>query len=246
MNRDPGSEAAMARTVRVDIDGCAPLSDELLQALHAACDEVEDGGSPAVLRLCIRGGEPRTAWPGDVGVNEIHRWEKALRRLDLLDGVSVAVVSQACGAGAMELLMAADHRIADRTFSLEQLCAAGAGWPGMALHRVANRLGGAVGRRVSMFTTELKAPEALRLSLVDEVVDDAERAAEAFVAGLWGCDLGAMSARRLLVAESVGRDYQESLGTCLAACDVELRRRRAATGDGALSAEAPMAEGRLR
>ena len=131
----------MARTVRVDIDGCAPLSDELLQALHAACDEVEDGGSPAVLRLFIRGGEPRTAWPGDVGVNEIHRWEKALRRLDLLDGVSVAVVSQACGAGAMELLMAADHRIADRTFSLEQLCAAGAGWPGMALHRVANRTG---------------------------------------------------------------------------------------------------------
>src|SRR5215216_6487451 len=140
MNRDPLPEAAIVRRVALHIDGSAPLSDALLQVLRAACDEVEDGGSSAVLYLCIGGsGSGMAAWPGDVGVDKVHRWEQVLRRLDRLDGVSVVVASQACGGGALDLLMAADYRVVSSDFKLEHLCSAGASWPGMAVHRMANR-----------------------------------------------------------------------------------------------------------
>jgi|GEM_PF-1095827 len=235
MNRDPLSEAAMVRRVALHIDGSAPLSDALLQVLRGACDEVEDGGSPAVLYLRIGGdsGSGMAAWPGDVGVDKVHRWEQVLRRLDRLDGVSVVVASQACGGAALDLLMAADYRIVSSDFKLESLCSAGASWPGMAVHRMANRHGAAATRRIFMFAGELAAAQALQLGLVDEVADDPAYAADALVATLRGRDLSALAARRLLIAESVGRVYEESIGAHLAACDVELRRRQAAASTAA-------------
>lgn len=235
MNRDPLSEAAIVRRVTLQIDGSAPLSDALLQALRGACDEVEDGGSSAVLCLYIGGGGGTAPWPGDVAVDKVNRWEQALRRLDRLDGVSVVVASQACGGGALDLLMAADYRVVTTDFKLENLCSAGASWPGMAMHRLANRHGAAAARRIFMFAGELAAAQALQLGLVDEVADDPAHAADALLATLWGRDLSALAARRLLIAESIGRVYEESIGAHLAACDVELRRRHAAAGAAATS-----------
>ncbi|MET3498355.1 enoyl-CoA-hydratase DpgB [Variovorax boronicumulans] len=216
------------RLVHLDIDSGLPLSDDLASAVRAACDDVDDGPSPAVLLIRIRGTDATVAWPGDVRVNQVNRWEQAMNRLSRLAGVSVAVVSGGCGGLALELLTAADHRIAAHDFRLDRLCAAGASWPGMALHRLVHRQGPCAARRLFVFPAPLQAAQALQLGVIDEVAANADEAADVFIEGLRGFDFAAVPARRLLIAESQQGTYEEVLGSHLAACDVELRRRAAA------------------
>lgn len=228
MNRDATPGLALVPTVRVDIDGGGPLSEEFVERLRSACDQVEDASTPSVLELRIQGAAHASgvaAWPGEVHLNQVHRWEQLLRRLDRFDGVSVALASGVCGTAALDLLAAADHRIVSSDFRLRLLCGSGASWPGMALYRLANRNGPAAARRLFMFTGEVQAAQSVQLGLADEVAAEMEAARGTFIAALNGLELDVLPARRLLVAESLGRPYEESLGTHLAACDVELRRR---------------------
>ncbi len=117
MNSDMTLASGNLRIVRLGIDGRAALSERLVAAIAGACDDLEDGRLPAVLRLHIRGGKDAgEAWPGDVNVSVLHHWEQVLHRLERLQGVTVAVASGACGGAALELLLAADHRVAVPAF----------------------------------------------------------------------------------------------------------------------------------
>lgn len=228
MNSDMTLASGNLRIVRLGIDGRAALSEQLVAAIAAACDDLEDGKLPAVLRLHIRGGKDAgEAWPGDVNVSVLHHWEQVLHRLERLQGVTVAVASGACGGAALELLLAADHRVAVPAFWLSVMSSEGASWPSMAVYRMVRRHGPSAARKLCMFTTRLQAADALELGVVDEIAPNAQQSADEFIAALAKFDVSALAARRLLIAESTLGSYEDRIGSHLAACDLELRRRRA-------------------
>lgn len=236
---DP-SAARSPRVVRLDIDGGRALDRDLTTALVDACDAVEDGNSAALLLLRIRGTSVhRRAWPGAVHYDDVRKWEDTLRRIDRLVGLSVAVASGACGGLALELLAVSDQRIACRDLSLENLGAAGASWPGTAIHRVTRRSGASAARRLFVFPTTVQADEAQRLGLADRIVDDAEKIADMLVTEHHGFDANAAQRRRLLIEETTGGGpYEQLIGAHLAACDVELRRRAVAHAEPAAPSKA--------
>ncbi|MBB5121696.1 enoyl-CoA-hydratase DpgB [Streptomyces eurocidicus] len=222
----PGPAAAVGATVDLEVDVTGPLPGAAA-ALHKACDVAEDGGPGTVLTLWLSAGAAGGAdWPGDTGIHDVNRWERAVRRLEGTRAATVAVAAGATGGPALDLLLAADHRIADRTLRLSLPGHGGLLWPGMSAHRLAHQLGAARARRLVLTDAAIPAGHALDLALVDEVVDDTRAAVDAAVARLSGVPGSELALRRRLLAEAVTTGYEEALGSHLAACDRELRRIR--------------------
>jgi len=213
--------------------GAAPLP-ALVEALTASCDRADAAGPDAVLLVHVTGGagDGGTCWPGDVGIHDISRWERALRRLERLAGVSVAVAEGDCDGPAMEVLLSTDYRIAASDLRLRPPAPAGAPWPGMAVHRLAHQIGVARARRLVLFGDEVDAGTAADLGLVDEVSGDVVRAARDVAEALrfrGGVDL---PVRRRLLLDAATTTFEDALGAHLAACDRSLRTAR----DGAARA----------
>lgn len=116
------------------------------------------------------------------------RWHETLRSFPL---PLIASIQGPAHAGGFDLATMCDLRIASRSASFKRPELA---W-GVGLYSIlADLVGGAVARELSMTPRELTAEEALELNLVNEVVDDAElRAATAdFARSVASCDRGAL------------------------------------------------------
>ena len=212
------------------IDTAKPLSVPLVDGLNELCERVEASSEDtiAVLHLTDESdaGPGGTAWPGEVGIELVNRWERALRRLERLRAVTVSVAEGRCAGPALEVLLTTDYRIATRDLRLHPPALSGEVWPGMVLHRLANQIGTAQARRLALFGGEVTAVQARRVSLIDEIVDDVVEgvAASTQLAGVaTGTELGI---RRRLMMEATSTSYEEALGAHLAACDRSLRRAR--------------------
>ncbi|AKK67741.1 enoyl-CoA-hydratase DpgB [Xanthomonas translucens] len=223
---DPSSP--VLHLVHLDIDAASALNDEQIQRLTDACDEVEDAATPAILILHLRGtAKPPAAacWPGAVSLDLVNRWEKAMRRFERLDGLSLAWIENACSAGMLDLLLAVDQRIAAPTASI-CVHSGEAAWPSMAMRRMSTRLGMGAARAVFLFQTQLCCARMAQLGVVDQVSDDGQGAIVAWLASLAGVDVQVLPSRRLLLLEGAAHSYEQAVGQHLAACDVELRRRQ--------------------
>ena len=208
--------------LEIDTSGLADLAARV----GSACDQMEDeagDGTVLVVRLSCGPNDPR--WPGEVNVAAVNRWERAVRRLERLDVPTVAVATGRCGGPALDVLLATDYRVAGGDLCLCLPRYRGRVWPGMALHRLANQLGAARARRLVLTGQDIRAERALSLGLVDEVSEDVDTAVTAAAALLGGLDV---SVRRQLVLEAASTSFEDALGTHLAACDRELRRRQPA------------------
>jgi isomerase DpgB len=208
------------------LDTAQPLSSALIAGINLLCDRVEDADAETivVLHLNDRTSGGSRSWPGDVGIQTVNRWERALRRLERLSMVTVAVAEGACGGPALEVLLATDYRLGTRDLRLSLPELSGELWPGMVLHRLANQVGVARARRMVLFGTGLSAADAVEAGLIDELVDDVVRGVTATteLAGrVTGSELGI---RRRLLLDAVSTSYEEALGIHLAACDRALRR----------------------
>ncbi|MFI6460987.1 enoyl-CoA-hydratase DpgB [Streptomyces sp. NPDC050538] len=212
---------------RLRIDGGRPPSPEVIAAIGAVCDGVEDAGghAPVIVELS---GAPVGRWTGELTVGLVSKWERVLRRLERLPTATVAVADGDCGGPALDALLVTDIRIATPSLRLVVPVADAATWPGMALHRLAQQaVGTAAIRRAALFGTPLDAAQALALHLVDEVTDDAEGSATAAVeltAPFAGSEL---AIRRQLLLDARTVPFEEALGAHLAACDRTLRRASA-------------------
>ncbi|MEV7229903.1 MULTISPECIES: enoyl-CoA-hydratase DpgB [Polymorphospora] len=198
---------------------------ELTGLLQSACVQAEERRSPSVIVLRLGTIPPvERSWPGDVGVQDVNRWERAVRRLERLGVVTIAVAGGTCGGPALDVLLAADYRIA--TINLQLLLPVNDGhfWPGMATHRLVHQIGVARARQIVLWGDELSARRALDIGLVDEITDDAADAIQAAVV-LLGRAAGAdLRVRRQLLLEAASTPFEDALGSHLAACDRELRR----------------------
>lgn len=208
----------------LEVDG-RPLA-ELTRLVQAVCTQIEQRRSPAVVVLRLGTTPPADrSWPGaDAGIQDVNRWERAVRRLERLDAVTIAVAGNVCGGPALDVLLATDYRIA--TVNLQLLLPINDGhcWPGMAVHRLVHQVGAARARQVVLWGDELSARRALDIGLVDEITADVIEAVQAATVLLGRVAGRELTVRRQLLLEASSTSYEDALGTHLAACDRELRR----------------------
>lgn len=210
----------------VAVDARAPLA-ELTAAVNDVCAEVENRleRSVVVLRLTGTPTEGR-AWPGTVSIQEVNRWERAVRRLEKLPAANVAVASGVCGGPALDLLLAADYRIGAPGLELMLPVNDGHFWPGMSVYRLVQHLGVARARQIVIWGVDLPLAKAIELGLIDKVGEDLDDAVHTATVLMGRVSDRELAVRRQLLLEAPSAAYDDALGLHLAACDRELRRLR--------------------
>ncbi|WNF01036.1 enoyl-CoA hydratase/isomerase family protein [Streptomyces luomodiensis] len=223
-----------------EIDGTQSLTG-LTDTVNATCDAVEDRSERAVvvLRFAATASDSR-AWPGQVSIREVNRWERAVRRLERLPAMTIALAEGACGGPALDLLLATDFRIAARGLLLMLPVNDGHIWPGMALHRLVHQLGAGRARQIVLWGNDISLDTALDLGLIDQASDDLTEALHTATVLMGRISDPELAVRRQLVLESSTADYDDALGIHLAACDRELRRLSAAPGPARPSGSDPV------
>ncbi|WSM37962.1 enoyl-CoA hydratase/isomerase family protein (plasmid) [Streptomyces cellulosae] len=217
-------ETATETELLLRVDGARPPSAETAAAMNTLCDRAEDAASPAAVVLLLSG-TPELPWPAATGVQVVNKWERAVRRLERLEAVTVAIAEGDCGGLALDVLLATDFRLATADVRLVMADHDGAGWPGMALYRLVQQVGAARARRPALFGGTIPGSEGLDLHLIDEIVGDVPNGigrAHQVAASRRGTEL---AIRRRLLEEASTATFEDALGRHLAACDRLLRRR---------------------
>lgn len=214
--------------LRLAVDGRGGLTAGTVAAVTAACDAAEDRAGRSRVVVHVSGAPAREARTAELTVGLVSKWERALRRLERLPAVTVAVAEGACGGTALEALLATDYRVATADVRLIVPVLDGATWPGMALYRLA-RYGAdtAAIRRAALFGTPIGAADALAAHLVDELAADVEGALAVVADRAGAVDGGELAIRRQLLRDATTISFEEALGGHLAACDRMLRRSAA-------------------
>nr|CAC48379.1 putative enoyl-CoA hydratase [Amycolatopsis balhimycina DSM 5908] len=208
------------------LDGTRPLSAASVEELDALCDRVEDHREPGPVTVHVTG-VPAAGWTAEVTVGLVSKWERVVRRFERLGRLTIAVAAGDCAGTALDVLLAADVRIAAPGTRLLLARAGGAPWPGMTVHRLTRQAGAAGIRRAVLLGAPIEAGRALALNLVDEVSED-PAAALAELAGTAGAvDGKELAIRRQLVFEAGSTAFEDALGAHLAAADRALRRETA-------------------
>ncbi|MFE3604079.1 enoyl-CoA-hydratase DpgB [Streptomyces sp. NPDC059096] len=222
------------------LDAGSPLS-ELTATVNEVCQEAEQQRqrTVVVLRFTHSPPQPRE-WPGDVTIQEVNRWERAVRRLERLDNVNIAAAQGTCGGPVLDLLLAADFRIGTPDLRLMLPINDGHFWPGMSLYRLVRHIGLARARRIVLWDSAVTLSTATELGIVDQVSDDLDEAVHTAAVLRGRLSDRETRIRRRLLEEAASAEYDDALGTHLAACDRELRRLRADRSDGATAAPADL------
>lgn len=217
------AEIAKAPHLQLDITGGIPLT-ELTVQVNGICAQAEEQTHAVVVLHFTDSSLDLKEWPGQVGIQDVNRWERAVRRLERLATVVIAVASGATCGPALDLLLASDYRIAEADFRLHMPINQGHVWPGMGIYRLVNQVGVARGRQLLMGVHEITAQRALDLGLIDEISDAMLDTMHAAVLRLGPMSSAELSVRRQLLLEAPTTTFEDALGTYLAACDRELRR----------------------
>ncbi|MEU6036872.1 enoyl-CoA-hydratase DpgB [Actinomadura sp. NPDC047616] len=207
----------------LQVDGSRPVTAASVDAVQALCDAAEDHTGPGVVTLHVSG-VPEGDWTAGLAVGLVSKWERAVRRLERLGRLTVAVASGDVGGTALDVLLAADLRIADPGTRLLVARDGEATWPGMALYRLVQQAGTARVRRAALLGAPIGAGEALTLGLIDELAGDPPAALAEIAEQAAGLSGGELAIRRQLMFEAAAIGFEDALGAHLAACDRALRR----------------------
>jgi isomerase DpgB len=208
------------------LDGARPLSAASVEELDALCDFAEDHREPGPVTVHVTGAPP-AGWAAGVTVGLVSKWERVVRRFERLGRLTVAVAAGDCAGTALDVLLAADVRIAAPGTRLLLAGAGGAPWPGMTVHRLTRQAGAAGIRRAVLLGAPIDADRALALNLVDEVSADPAAALAALTGTAGAVDGKELAIRRQLVFEAGSTAFEDALGAHLAAADRALRRETA-------------------
>lgn len=207
------------------VDGSRELSADLARSVSDLCDEVEATGAGSVI-VRVSGVPSEKAVASVADVAAVSKWEQAVRRFERLRLPTLVAASGACGGAALDLLLAADIRVAAADLRLFPAAYGEGVWPGMALFRLVQQLGLAGARRAVLFGMPFTADEALERGLVDRVSTDPARTLKAATRLLRGYSGAELAIRRQLAFDAQWMSFEDALGQHLAACDRALRRGR--------------------
>jgi isomerase DpgB len=213
------------------VTGAEPLP-ALTVAVNAVCERMEDRADHSVLVLRLGPMDAFTReWPGAVTVQDVNRWERAMRRIGRLPAMTVGAAEGPCAGASLDLLLVTDFRLCSTDMQLLFPVNDGHFWPGMAVYGLVQQFGLARARRIVLWGEDITADQALRMGLVDRTTPDMPAALREAILMLGRISDRELAIRRQLMIEATTNGFDESLGVHLAACDRELRRL-ASTKDG--------------
>ncbi|MGY6655577.1 enoyl-CoA-hydratase DpgB [Amycolatopsis sp. TRM77291] len=201
-------------------DGSRPLSAAAVEEIAALCDRAEDQREPGPVTIHVTGAPP-DGWAKGLAVGLVSKWERVVRRFERLGRLTAVAASGECAGMALDLLLAADIRIAEPGTTLRLAWAGGGTWPGMTLYRLTKQAGAAGIRRAVLLGTPIGTDRALALDLIDEVSADPAAVLSTVESVVDGAEL---AIRRQLIFEAGSTAFEEALGSHLAAADRSLRR----------------------
>ncbi|SPL92146.1 Enoyl-CoA hydratase/isomerase [[Actinomadura] parvosata subsp. kistnae] len=216
----------MGEALTLRVDGGRPLTAATILDLDALCDRAEADVQPEGSGLVTvhATGVPPAGWAAELTVGLVTKWERAVRRFERLGRLTAAVVSGDCAGPALDVLLAADVRIAAPEARLLLPAGHDATWPGMAVHRLAQQAGSAAIRRAVLLGTPIEASRGLALGLLDEVREDPDAALVELAESGRAFAAPEIAIRRRLILDAVSTGFEEALGAHLAAADRFLRR----------------------
>jgi enoyl-CoA hydratase/carnithine racemase len=191
-----------------------------IRELERVCDHLEDVSKAKV--VVLRGHsegidfldfDPKEA----MDIHGFNKWEKLVNRFESLDKVTVALVDGPCVGGGFQLTLVCDQRICVPGASF-QLNEVRQGFlPGMATFRLAKYVGLGHAKRLVMTGAVVRAEEAQRLGLVDDVTTDLDGALRRTIESFGPMHTVALTLARRLLNESYGTQIEDALGNFLAA-----------------------------
>ena len=218
-------DSPISTDLSLKICGADPVTRQLIDSVNAVCAAAEDRPGGSVLVRVSAGIADR--WPGG-DIDLVNKWERALRRLEMLPAHTIGVIDGECGGTALEALLTTDYRIATPESYLVPPAAGGDLWPGMLIYRLTTQLGIAAVRNLVVSGAVMSAQDAVVLGLVDEIAQDPPSTARTALHDRG--DGKALAIRRRLLFEAPTHTFEEALGVHLAACH---RALRAAAGASA-------------
>jgi enoyl-CoA hydratase/carnithine racemase len=111
---------------------------------------------------------------GEIDMTYHHRWESALRKLELLNKVVICAINGYCLGGGLQLALACDLRIATESAQLALPAVKEGLIPGLSVWRLPRYVGLGRAKELILSGRFVDARAAHSLGLVDHVVADAE------------------------------------------------------------------------
>ncbi|MBF6465953.1 enoyl-CoA hydratase/isomerase family protein [Nocardia beijingensis] len=217
--------AFRATTLTIRVDQTRSLSELTEQLVAATARLAAETHLTNTLFVLEDPPQAEPAGPPATSVEEVRRWERAVRRVEQSNALSVVVMQSICSGPGSDILLAADYRIGTPEARLMFTTDDGHLWPGMALYRLVRQVGPARVRRLMVRGGAFSANEALELGVLDELTPEPETVAERVIHGTSRLSRSALAVCRQLLHEAVSVEFDDALGVHLAACDRELRRR---------------------
>lgn len=221
------------RVIKLDLDGDAIPSPALINSINTACDDADMAERKGYVMIRVEGQavtEQQHLWQFlcEADIQLITRWERALRRLEQLQLPTIITLRGYCNALALELLLAADYRLAYSDLMLSTGYSQHVMWPGMHVFRLTNAIGVARARRLLFSTQHVSAGAAADIGLVDSLVSNEQQVSAQCE---WACDsaTAGLPIMRRLIIDAPSMTFEDALGAHLAACDKMLRNARQAT-----------------
>lgn len=184
---------------------------------HAALDELEAG--PDVRAVIVTGKgrafssgiDLRSLAAGEIKTGWFERIDEALRRLELLDALTIAKIRGYALGGGLQIALACDLRIAAEGTRFGLPAVLEALIPGMGTYRLPRFIGLGRARRMVLTGEMIGTEEALRIGLVDWVVPE-DRLSEQVESVIATVAKGSATARgysKKLVTSSFESEYEQ-------------------------------------
>lgn len=239
------ADAVATLTIRRQ-DKLNALTAQMMDELYDACRRIEKSDARVVI-LTGQGGKAFSAggdiedWsslpPEDFALRWLRDGHDSFDALARLRQPVIAVLNGHALGGGLELAACADYRIAETHVKLGQPEAGLGiitGWSGS--QRAVRRFGAQTVRRMTLFGEVFKADDALRLGLVDQVVDTGQGmdAATALTAKVLARGPKATMLSKMMINAGEGEESErviETLGGWAAAMESDLAEGLAAFRD---------------
>ena len=190
---------------------------------HAALDELE---KTKEIRAVIVSGAGRSfssgidlkaLAAGELKIDWFRSFDEAVRRLELLDALTVAKIRGYAIGGGLQVALGCDLRVAtpEARFGLPAVLEALI--PGMGTYRLPRFIGLGRARRMALTGELVPADEALRIGLIDWIVpeDKLSETVESIIAGTLKGSATARGLTKKLITASFESNFDEAFATYL-------------------------------
>ena len=196
---------------------------QVMNDFHAVLDEVEQSRDIRAVvvtgagRSFSTGIDLKALSTGQIDLEWFRSFDEAVRRLEQLDALTIAKIRGYAIGGGLQIALGCDLRVSTPDARVGLPAVMEALIPGMGTYRLPRFIGLGRARRMVLTGELIGAAEALRIGLLDWVVDEAElnETVESVMAGVLKGSPTAQALSKKLVTGSFESDFEEAFGKYL-------------------------------